>query len=97
MVSLNRGMVITSTPSGIACAGASAAGFSVVSAVVAGTSTAPKWALMSSSFSPIIAKSVSTGAVSPSEMPMCNSVPSLKDSNSMVALSVSISASMSPS
>ena len=46
---------------------------------------------------PKIAKMVSTGAVPPSSTPIYNKVPALKDSNSMVALSVSISARISPS
>jgi hypothetical protein len=41
--------------------------------------------------------SESTGAVSPSGIPMYKRVPSSKDSNSIVALSVSISARISPS
>ncbi|MNE73456.1 hypothetical protein D3C80_1694680 [compost metagenome] len=45
----------------------------------------------------MIAKSESIGADSPSWIPICNKVPELKDSNSIVALSVSISARMSPS
>ena len=46
---------------------------------------------------PMMAKSESTAAVSPSLIPMCNKVPELNDSNSIVALSVSISARISPS
>ena len=46
---------------------------------------------------PIIANNESTFAVSPSSNPINNKVPDWKDSNSMVALSVSISARMSPS
>ena len=45
----------------------------------------------------MIANRLSTGAVFPSSIPMYNKVPSLKDSNSIVALSVSISARISPS
>jgi hypothetical protein len=45
----------------------------------------------------MIANSESTGAVSPSGIPMYKRVPSSKDSNSIVALSVSISARISPS
>jgi hypothetical protein len=52
---------------------------------------------MSSPSLPIIAKRESTAAVSPSGIPMYNNVPELKDSNSIVALSVSISAKISPS
>ena len=44
-----------------------------------------------------MAKIVSTGAVPPSSTPIYNKVPALKDSNSIVALSVSISAKISPS
>ena len=39
----------------------------------------------------------STSAVTPSSSAMCNRVPSKNDSNSIVALSVSISAKISPS
>ena len=45
----------------------------------------------------MMANKESTGAVSPAGIPICKSVPSLKDSNSIVALSVSISAKISPS
>ena len=45
----------------------------------------------------MMAKSESTAAVSPSLIPICNKVPELNDSNSIVALSVSISARISPS
>jgi hypothetical protein len=54
-------------------------------------------AVTSSPSSPMIANSESTGAVSPSGIPMYKRVPSSKDSNSIVALSVSISARISPS
>ena len=40
---------------------------------------------------------LSTGAVEPSSIPMWSKTPSWKDSNSIVALSVSISAKISPS
>ena len=46
---------------------------------------------------PIIASKESHGAVPPSGIPIYNNVPALKDSNSIVALSVSISARISPS
>ena len=52
---------------------------------------------MSSPSFPIIASSESTGAVPPSGIPMYNKTPELNDSNSIVALSVSISAKISPS
>ena len=52
---------------------------------------------MSSPSSPTIASNLSTGEVSPSCTPICNKTPSWKDSNSIVALSVSISAKISPS
>ena len=45
----------------------------------------------------MIASNVSTAAVSPTWIPMCNRTPEKNDSNSMVALSVSISARISPS
>ena len=53
--------------------------------------------VISSPSFPIIAKRESTGADSPSGIPMYNKTPELKDSNSIVALSVSISAKISPS
>ena len=46
---------------------------------------------------PIIANKESTFAESPSSKPTCSKVPDWKDSNSIVALSVSISARISPS
>ena len=46
---------------------------------------------------PIIAKRASTLADSPSFNPISNNVPDWNDSNSIVALSVSISAKISPS
>ena len=52
---------------------------------------------ISAPLGPIIANKESTGAASPSPIPICKSVPALKDSNSIVALSVSISAKISPS
>ena len=82
---------------------ASALGASVVVALassLAGSSSAGapfNSAEISSPSSPIIAKRESTFAVSPSAIPICSNVPSLKDSNSIVALSVSISAKISPS
>ena len=46
---------------------------------------------------PMMARRSSTLAVSPTARPVYSKVPSLKDSNSIVALSVSISANISPS
>ena len=106
IVSLNRGMVTTTTPFGSDAAigvlsvdGAATATFSSVT-----TADGPAFCLdalsrgaMSSPAVPMMAKSASTGAVSPSLIPICKSVPELKDSNSIVALSVSISAKISPS
>ena len=107
MVSLRRGIVTTITPSGSSVLELASKSTSEISDLVSSTS------LITSNFStstlsfnrleisspssPIIAKSVSTLAVSPSGIPICNNVPSLKDSNSIVALSVSISAKISPS
>ena len=53
--------------------------------------------VMSVPVGPMMAKTLSTGADCPSVIPMNNNVPALKDSNSIVALSVSISARISPS
>ena len=81
IVSLRRGMVTICTPSGIAAAGAlvaAAAGVSAAAgAAAAGAAAAPPpiSAEISSPFSPMIAKRVSTGAVSPSFRPMYNKVP----------------------
>ena len=55
-----------------------------------------KTAEISSPFSPRMHSRLSTGAVAPCSTPMCKRTPSKKDSNSMVALSVSISARISP-
>ncbi len=104
MVSLNRGIVTTITPAGNAAAGL-AAGAAVSSflvstaagAAAAGAASPANKAEISSPSFPMIANNESTGAVSPSAIPMCKRVPSLKDSNSIVALSVSISARISPS
>ena len=114
IVSLKRGIVTTTTPSGnsalASALGASSVfesslGVSVVSfsslAVSFGASAAASppdnKAEISSPSSPMIANKESTGAVSPAAIPICKRVPSLKDSNSIVALSVSISARISPS
>ncbi|MNE09250.1 hypothetical protein D3C80_1019220 [compost metagenome] len=51
---------------------------------------------ISSPFSPMIANNEFTGAGFPFSIPICNKTPSKNDSNSRVALSVSISASNSP-
>ena len=102
IVSLKRGIVTTVTLSGIATAStvelvsSTTVSVGVEISSVAAASPLNK-AEKSSPSSPIIANNESTGAVSPSCKPICNNVPSLKDSNSMVALSVSISARISPS
>jgi len=106
IVSLKRGIVTTTTPAGKAAEVAAAgAVVSVLTSIVAGAASdtgaavappAIKAEISSPSF-PIMANKESIGAVSPSLIPMYKSVPSLKDSNSIVALSVSISASISPS
>ena len=80
IVSLRRGMVTICTPSGIAAGTlvAAAAGVSAAAgAAAAGAAAAPPpiSAEISSPFSPMIAKRVSTGAVSPSFRPMYNKVP----------------------
>src|SRR6187402_1264787 len=109
IVSLKRGIVTTITPFGNAVAAgavvaavsvsafASAAGAGVASSAAGAFAPPLIKAETSSPSFPIIAKRESTGAVSPSGIPMYKSVPSLKDSNSIVALSVSISAKISPS
>ncbi len=99
IVSLKRGIVITFTLAG--SWELEAGSFSSF------TTTFSSWVLVfellesneviSSPSFPIIANKESTGAVSPARMPIYKRVPSLKDSNSIVALSVSISARMSPS
>ncbi len=102
IVSLSLGIFTTITPSGrlVAAGAASAVGVELVSAI--GLNSGPlaspdKRALISSPGSPIMANKESTGAAPPSSIPICSNVPSLKDSNSIVALSVSISARISPS
>src|SRR6478735_10873073 len=104
IVSLKRGIVTTTTPFGKAAAGAATASGAFASATTGADSTAagaadppPIKADTSSPSFPMIANKESTGAVSPSGIPIYKSVPSLKDSNSIVALSVSISAKISPS
>ena len=103
IVSLNRGIVTTITPFGssvavVVAAGVTVASFGASVAAGAGAVAPPAInAVTSSPSAPIIASNESTGAVSPSGIPIYNSVPSLKDSNSIVALSVSISARISPS
>ena len=96
-------MVTTTTPFGkvaalvvVAAIGASAvAGASVLAS--AGVEVPESKAVMSSPSLPMMARSESTEAVSPSLIPIYNKVPALNDSNSIVALSVSISARISPS
>ena len=104
IVSLKRGIVIISTPSGTSAELALASGSAgaVASSTLGAsseTAALPPFskAEISSPSSPIIANKVSTGAPSPSAIPIWSKVPSLKDSNSIVALSVSISAKISPS
>ena len=87
----------TAGVSSTSTAGAGAAGAAGSSA---GAATSPPFnASMSSPSSPRMANTVSTGAVSPSPVPIYRSLPSCpgKASNSIVALSVSISANKSPS
>jgi hypothetical protein len=108
MVSLKRGIVTKVILSGTTRAAGSedvsvvsveisfftsVAGSSLLSVVLSPLKSEEK----SSPYSPIMANKESTGAVCPSCKPMCKRVPSLKDSNSIVALSVSISARISPS
>ena len=79
MVSLRRGMVIISTPAGNSAGVAGAVSVSAVDVFVssvAGAESPESSAVISSPFSPIIASSASTGAVSPSCIPMCRSSPS---------------------
>jgi hypothetical protein len=101
IVSLNRGILTTSTSAGIwadfaadlfASSGASLTSSDTFSSAVSLVSKL----LISSPWSPIIASKLSTTAVSPSATPIWSRYPSLKDSNSIVALSVSISAITSP-
>ena len=102
MVSLRRGIVTTTTPFGKEVAGC---GLFVAGSVRVGASVFTSVAVavpeinpeISSPSLPMMAKRESTTAVSPSLMPIYNKVPALKDSNSIVALSVSISAKISPS
>ena len=105
IVSLNLGMVTTTTPFGslavcclsfVVCGSDVAFASSAFGASSVDVPPANKAEISSPSF-PMIANNESTGAVSPSGIPMCNKVPALNDSNSMVALSVSISAKISPS
>ena len=103
IVSLKRGILTTSTPSGMLAAGCSVdssgwdSSASEVSSTAAVADSSLSKPLISSPSSPIMASKLSTAALSPSAIPMCNKKPSLKDSNSIVALSVSISARISPS
>ena len=103
IVSLKRGIVTTITPLGKAVVGCwlLVVGSEIVS--FASTATPPsgvggliKSEISSPSF-PIIANNESQAADSPSLIPIYKRVPELKDSNSIVALSVSISARISPS
>ena len=111
IVSLRRGIVTTTTPFGSPIPAfpkgegddseilfSSGIGFLISSPTTpplgVGGLISPE--ISSPSF-PMMAKRESTEAVSPSLIPMYNKVPELKDSNSIVALSVSISARISPS
>ena len=102
MVSLKRGIVTTTTPLGKVVVGCwlLVVGSETVSSAtivsVFGADGLSKEEISSPSF-PIIANKESQGADSPSLIPIYKRVPELKDSNSMVALSVSISARISPS
>ena len=97
MVSLKRGMVMISTFSGFSKAAVFSATGALSSLGAAASASPESSPEISSPSSPIIANKLSTGAVPPSSIPMCNKVPSKKASNSIVALSVSISARISPS
>ena len=78
--------------------GCASAGASAFTSVVVGVELPPEInPEMSSPSFPMMARSESTAAVSPSFIPIYNKVPELNDSNSIVALSVSISARISPS
>ena len=77
---------------GVGAGASGSAGASAAGALAASSKTAE----MSSPFSPKMHNRLSTGAVEPCSTPMCKSTPSKNDSNSMVALSVSISARISP-
>ena len=87
----------TGTGAGVgdgAGAGASTAGASAAGA--GADAPAAIKADTSSPSSPRMQSKESTGAVCPCSTPMCKRTPSKKDSNSIVALSVSISAKISP-
>ena len=83
MVSLRRGIVTISTPAGIAAtafvsftgAEAASTGFTSSEGTAAGAAAPPKSADISSPSFPIIASNASTGAPSPSGIPICKSVP----------------------
>ena len=83
MVSLRRGIVTICTPAGTAAtsfdslagAGAASTGFTSSDGAAAGAAEPPRSADISSPSSPIIASNASTGAPSPSGIPICNSVP----------------------
>ena len=83
------------TGAGATAGAAAAKGAGAAAAGMAAASDAIKAATSSPSL-PRMAKMESTLAVWPLSTPMCRSTPSWKDSNSIVALSVSISASTSP-
>jgi hypothetical protein len=97
--------VATGTGAGAAAtgaAGAAATGAAGAGAAAVGNEigmpepSAASRAEMSSPSLPRMARRLSTGAVEPVGTPMWRSTPSKNDSNSMVALSVSISARISP-
>ena len=104
MVSLRRGIVTTTTPfgssevCGLLFMVSDSVEASTFASATAGLAAPPEIRpeISSPSF-PMMAKRESTVAVSPSLIPMYNKVPELNDSNSIVALSVSISARISPS
>ena len=111
IVSLRRGIVTTTTPFGKEVVGCTLSVIGCdsdlnsrfASTVASVFVSAPDDSVpeispeISSPSFPMMAKRESTEAVSPSLIPIYNKVPELNDSNSIVALSVSISASISPS
>jgi hypothetical protein len=89
--------VATGTGAGAAATGAAGAGAAAVGNEIGMPEpSAASRAEMSSPSLPRMARRLSTGAVEPVGTPMWRSTPSKNDSNSMVALSVSISARISP-
>ena len=95
------GVGVTGAGAGVGTSAAGAgvdagAASSFASSAGAAASASLRIASTSSPFSPIIAKTAFTGAFPPFSTPMCSKTPSKNDSNSIVALSVSISARSSP-